>query len=252
MSASDREPESWESLLDDLDWLDDDDDLDDADPLLALRESSGFTSLRDSAPAADDDPAPTAAAMLRSMFDEMFSDDELMEMFPAIEVAVNAAEDVDDRVPDPAHADLSDLRWAIWRYEQAIAECAELKALAESALYERVARQLKTSIRNEKTTIIGWRDRLAGTVRTREREAAAAAKAGPQPKSGFGSWASTSTSSSTSRADQARRDAEHRAKIRRINKETLAIYAETGRQNRIAAEKRFQTMNAALFGRRYY
>ena len=31
-----------------------------------------------------------------------------------------------------------------------------------------------------------------------------------------------------------------------------AIYAETGRQNRIAAEKRFQTMNAALFGRRYY
>lgn len=248
MSSSESEPESWESLLDDLDWLDEDDDLDDPDPLLALRESSGFTSLRDATPAADGEPAPTAAAMLRGMFDEMFSDDELVEMFPTIEVAINAAEDVDDRVPDPAHADLGDLRWAIWRYERAIAECAELKALAESALYARVARRLKTSIRSEKATIIGWRDRLAGTLRTREREASAAAKAGPQPKPGFGSWGSTSTSA----ADQARRNAEHQAKIRRINKETLAIYAETGRQNRIAAEKRFQTMNAALFGRRYY
>lgn len=229
----------WEELLDDLSWLDDDDDLDDVEPLEALRSSAGLEPI--------DASIPTSAQM-KASFDRAFVDEgQLISLFPEIEVAISAAEDVDDRVPDPAHASLDDLRWAVQRYEAGIAECAELKLLAEGPLFDRVARPLKASIRDEKAKIMGWRDRLMGTLRTKEREAQNA-PAGQTAADGFSSWAG----SSVSPAQQARRNAEHEAKMRRLQKETAAIMAATRRGSRIAAENRFKTMNRALFGSRYY
>ncbi len=217
----------------------------------ADEESTGFL-VDDPSWDGDEDPAGSARSVgqARDDFIATLHDlptADLAAIFPARDVNITVAEGVDDLVPLVDRAGIEAVEAALALVEDGLAQCAQMKSMAQATLPPTALRQILREIRSDKDTILRLRGPMMSRKESLDREAKEWSDAGlPQP-TGFAAM--------FAKPGDARRAADQAKKMKEQNEETNRIIAagreEVMRKQRESWDRQHEAFLRRLRGSRY-